>query len=348
MKRDTPTDDAEQLDPTTPPDSLVDRDQEHDKLINALTASGTQNAYLYGPRGTGKTVLARHTLDQLPDHRDIHYISCIHHDTQYKALQQLYKSVTGDTISDGHHTANLQRELTDHLGDTDAVIVLDELDFLLEHDGNTFLYYLSRFNHNLSIVAISSNNPDPASRIDERTYSSLHPRHITFDPYTQKQTHRILTDRIKDGLTQQAIRSEAVKLIASTTSNIRLAQHWLSYAVDTTADSVTKQHVKDIRSQAVQRYRDVLLKDFSIHHHILVETIDQLTYETGDSVTTGAIYERYTELCKVGQHDALTQRRISDFLTHLELLGIIDATHHHGGPQGKTRDIQLTQPLHEA
>jgi len=37
----------------------------------------------------------------------------------------------------------------------------------------------------------------------------------------------------------------------------------------------------------------------------------------------------------------LTNRRLSDFLTHLDLLGLIEAEYHRGGEAGKTREIQL-------
>jgi Cdc6-like AAA superfamily ATPase len=37
----------------------------------------------------------------------------------------------------------------------------------------------------------------------------------------------------------------------------------------------------------------------------------------------------------------MSTRRISDYLTHLELLGIINVDHHDGGAEGKTRILRL-------
>jgi len=73
-----------------------------------------------------------------------------------------------------------------------TVIILDDVDFLLQKDGDGLLYYLSR-TKDVSLVVVSSNHADPSSVLEERTYSSLHPRKASIEPYTDSIVLRPLS-----------------------------------------------------------------------------------------------------------------------------------------------------------
>lgn len=81
---------------------------------------------------------------------------------------------------------------------------------------------------------------------------------------------------------------------------------------------------------------------FTAHNRLLCDGVHELTTEV-DFVHTGAIYDQYEAACEAEGLEPLTSCRISDFLKHLELLGIIKAVYHYGGKEGKTREIQLKQ-----
>jgi len=66
--------------------------------------------------------------------------------------------------------------------------------------------------------------------------------------------------------------------------------------------------------------------------------VEELDTEN-NTIRTGDIYTRYEELCK--SSNALSKRRLSDFLKQLELLNLIKAEYHYGGQKGKTRDVKL-------
>lgn len=70
-------------------------------------------------------------------------MNCRRNNTQYKVLSDIYRALFDEDINDGFHTATLQQELKHFLA-REAVIILDDLDFLLLNNGDDLLYYLSR------------------------------------------------------------------------------------------------------------------------------------------------------------------------------------------------------------
>lgn len=336
--------DHDLLDPATRPETILHRADEQALLHATVTDPASQHLYIHGPRGVGKTLLICDALTTSTT-ANTYYVSCVSNDTQYKVLEQLYERVTDAEINPGYHTAQLQQRLVTRLRDDTTIIVLDDLAFLLANDGNDLLYFLSRLDRHapLCIIGIAA-QPSLLTDLDERTYSSLRPRHLAVTPYTEDEVVRILAHRVKAALPPDTVSSAALEHIAATTSNLTLGLYWLSCAADEAAE-ITVDVLQAVQNEAVHQYRDALLTDFTWHHAVLLEVIEQATADSV-SVTTGTVYQQYTDRCRTAGNDPLTVRRISDYLTHLELLNLIDVTHYHGGATGKTREIQPT-PLQE-
>jgi len=342
----TPDPDAFETYP--PRTNIPHREQEYAEVADILSTPGSKNAYLYGPRGTGKTLLIRRVLDDLSDSVTTCYIPCIRYDTQYKILQRLHRCLSGETLNNGYHTAQLQDRIDQLIDSTEGVLVLDEVDFLLANDGNSLLYYLSRIAQadTLHIIGISANHPDFEAVIDDRVYSSLQPDHVHFTPYTPDEAEDILRARVQRLLPHVPVERDAIGTITAATTNMQLGIHWLARAADAADDAITSDLVDTVRQDAIQLYWDVLLQDFTQHHHLLLEAINQLwTEDKKEEVHSGEVYERYEEICSTTGNDPVSNRRCGDFLNHLELLGIINAERHYGGEQGKTRSIQLSHPI---
>ena len=92
------------------PSQLPERDQEKAALTDFFadpTDTRLRNLYIHGSRGSGKTHLLRHVLDELPERVNICYVFCARNDTQYKALQQLCSEIASETIGEGYHTPEL-------------------------------------------------------------------------------------------------------------------------------------------------------------------------------------------------------------------------------------------------
>lgn len=323
------------------PEKVVNRDTETQQLTQA--AKQLQNIHLHGPRGTGKTHLTKKILDQVDT--KVCYLSCVEYDTQYKALRKIYSELTGESIGTGHHTSELQRKIKDRTGAVETIIVLDELDFLLLNDGDDLLYFLSRLetNGNLGLVLITANHQDLEEQVEPRTYSTLQPQRIGFEPYTGEQTYEILADRASKSLKSRTVHRAALTYIASSTQNTGYALTWFRTAVNNADDVVTEELVKSIQKKAYQLYVENQLSPLSQHHKILYQAITELSQESGPVVNTGSIYTRYEIIAEERGNKPLSGRRISDYLKQLEQLNLISADYHYGGEKGKTREIRLSQ-----
>lgn len=324
---------------------LVNRSDAYTALTERLIHRCEPALYLYGPKGTGKTLLTQHVLRDHSTRTTVCSLSCIQHDTQYKALSALCAALTSDDITTGYHTAQLYTALTNALVDHDLVIVLDDIEFLLLNDGSDLLYTLSRLDQPQKprLVLLSAAHPDLATELDERIYSSLQPATVSLEPYTAAETTQILEARVPDWL-DQPVTDAALAQLAATTSNIRLVYHWLAVAGEITDGPITVDVIRLVRNDASQRYHTTLLAPFSKHHGLLWEAVERLTTEI-EPVRSGAVYDRYREICTEFGTIPLSTRRISDFLKQLELLDLIRAEYHYGGHDGKTRHIWPQQPI---
>jgi len=328
------------------PDRVVGRHDEQTVIRQVIDEPGHGHLHIAGPRGSGKTLLTAMAVTDASV--PVCYVPCRRYDTQYQALAGITAVLTGETVVDGYHTAQLERRVATALTDTPAVLVLDDVEFLLQNDGDDLLYGLSRMDcaKQLTIVTLMSPLVDLTAMLDKRTYSSYQPRHLAVEAYTDRQAAEILRTHARD-LVSQPVTNAAVRQIARQTTNIHVGLHWLARAgeVHDVHAVITAKTLQLLRWDAFDRYGLYTLTAFTRHHAILLKAIQQVTGET-DRVYTGTVYDRYATLCRCRGWQPLTVRRIGDYLDELELLGLIEVEQYRGGTEGKTRLIRLT-PLEE-
>ncbi|WP_135536120.1 Cdc6/Cdc18 family protein [Halostella pelagica] len=323
------------------PAQFIGREAEQDALTEAFGVdedSRLQNYHVYGRRGTGKTHLLQRFLTTFPPTFTTCYVSGVRHDTQYKALERLYQLLTGTSLGTGHHVADIQRKIKDQIT-LPTVVVVDEVDFLLLNDGDDLLYYLTRL-ENTAVITVSANRSTLEDAVDDRTYSTFQPQLLTLNDYTTNEARQILADRARKALQPQSLERAALTYITETTQNIAIAVTWLREAAETAENQVTQSLAQEVEVAAYHKYVRTLLHRFTTHHRRLYNTISRLEQVEQPPFTTGTVYREYSERCETAGVASLSERRISDFLTHLELLDLIEATYHRGGSRGKTREIR--------
>ncbi|AZH26696.1 Cdc6/Cdc18 family protein [Haloplanus aerogenes] len=330
------------------PASFVDREDTLSALREFFTVtmeSGSTDLIIRGPRGVGKTHLVRRQLHELDDSVATCYVPCTRFNTQYKVLSRIHEQLLRESAEEGHHTASLQRKLDKRIGGLPTIIVLDEIDLLLLNDGNDLLYFLSRIDdrESLSLVLISNGQASLEEWVEERTFSSLYPRTLTFEPYSSEEIFKILADRARKALAPRSLHKEALSHISSSTRNVGFALCWLQTAARNANETLSKPGVTDVYQEALDTYAGRLLSDFSQHHQLLYSAIVDLDEGADDGIRTGKIYQRYRKLCRIESIDSLSNRRLSDFLKELEMLDLIQADYYYGGEKGKTREIRLTE-----
>jgi len=79
---------------------------------------------------------------------------------------------------------------------------------------------------------------------------------------------------------------------------------------------------------------------------LLQDKHNRNTNSTG-AITTGEVYEVYKNLSKKTRSDSLTQRRVADLISELDMLGIITARVISKGRYGRTRDIKISSSSEE-
>jgi len=337
-----------QLEYTYVPTQFPGREIAQESLRNHFTVetgAAAQNLHFSGPRGTGKTHLLQRFLATFPPTVTTCYISGIPHDTQYKALERLYQQLTGTKLGTGHHVADIQRRIRDHLT-LSTVIVIDELDFLLENDGDDLLYFLTRLD-NTALITVSAPHDTVADTLDDRTYSSFRPTTLTLDSYSAGEARQILSDRARQALQPDSLEQAALTHIAEGTQNITIGLTWLREAAETAEDrgedQISSNLVQELEPTAYHDYVRHMIDKFTPHHRRLYESIERLEQDRDPPFLTGTVYEEFREHCQTAGVAPLSERRVSDFLTHLDLLDLIETTYHYGGKKGKTREIMLVE-----
>lgn len=334
------------LEPSYIPTQFIGRDEVQEALHTLFaveTEASLQNLHVYGPRGTGKTHLLQRFLTTFPPTVTTCYLSGIPHDTQYKALERLYQQLTGTELGTGHHVADIQRRIREHLT-LSTIIIIDEVDFLLANDGDDLLYFLTRL-ENTAVITVSAHQLSIADALDDRTVSSFQPQTLEVDAYSPREARQILGERARQALEPDSVEQAALTRIAETTQNITLGLMWLRVAAETAEqnkdDQIIETQVQKLASRAYHEYVEYMLEEFTPHHDRLYEALDRLTQDGEPPFVTGTVYEAYRDQCAMAGVPALSDRRVSDFLTDLDLLDLIDMTYHYGGEKGKTREITL-------
>ncbi|RLF20565.1 MAG: cell division control protein Cdc6, partial [Thermoprotei archaeon] len=231
-------------------------------------------------------------------------------------------------------------------------VVLDEVDFLVKVSGDDVLYKLTRINpelHNarVSIVGIT-NDLNFVEYLDPRVKSTLGEEELVFRPYTTSELTDILNERAKmafyDGVLDESVVPLCATLAAREHGDARRALDMLRVAGEIAeregASKVVEDHVRRAYKE-IEKDRVVeVLKSMPLHTKLVVVAIYKLRRRKSEAIT-GEIYETYKGLCKRISVDELTQRRISDLINELDMLGIVNARVMSKGRYGRTKVVKL-------
>jgi cell division control protein 6 len=234
------------LDPThvVEEDRIVGRDtqlQEVTKMLRvALGDNRPPNLFLYGPSGTGKSLIIKavcNNISQICDTRDIQFgtieVNCQDLDTLGVAVYELASTaaeeagVSVEVPKHGVATKEKWDELYRIVNQNfdSAVFVLDELDMLVGRRDkkdpafSRLLYQLSRAGANddlsahISVVAIS-NDTKMMESVGSRALSSFTPEDVHFDDYDANQLQSILRRR-QDAFFNDVLDEDVIPLAAA-------------------------------------------------------------------------------------------------------------------------------------
>ncbi|TKX87372.1 AAA family ATPase [Halorubrum sp. SS5] len=225
-------------------DRIVGRDeqlQEITKMLRvALGDNRPPNLFLYGPSGTGKSLITKavcHNISRICEDRDIQFgtveVNCQDLDTLGIAVYELVQQAADEAgvavevpkhgVATKEKWDELYRIVNDHFDS--VVFVLDELDMLVgrrdkqEPAYSRLLYQLSRAGTNddlnayISVVAIS-NDTKMMESVGSRAVSSFTPEDVHFDDYDANQLQAILRRR-QDAFNDDVVDDDVIPLAAA-------------------------------------------------------------------------------------------------------------------------------------
>ena len=341
-------------------------------LAPSLQSETPSNILIYGKTGTGKTASVRYVGTELEtvsrkmsSYCQIIHLNCDIIDTQYRVLTQIAKLLSDDNderSSDktriqipmtGLATDQIYSKMTEQFEQLGAVfiIVLDEIDKLVKKSGDDTLYTLTRINSDLkhsrvSIIGIS-NDLGFKTFLDPRVLSSLSEEELVFPPYNAPQLCDILEQRAEMGFNEDVLDEEVIPLCAALAAqehgDARRALDLLRISGELAdregGEKVTAEHVHKAQDKIETDSMTECIKTLPTQSKAVLFCM-LLLHKHGQKVfISGDITRVYRSLAPALHLDVLTSRRVSDLISELNMLGIINTRLVNRGRHGRTKEM---------
>lgn len=269
-------------------DRIVGRDQQLDDIITYLrpTLQGNRppNMLLYGPSGTGKSLIINAVCEQVVelaeaqgDRFGVVKINCQTIKSHDRAVYRLVENaavkagiepgVPQSGISTDQKLSRFYEILSNQFDS--VIIILDEVDLLVgrQRDPNEepayskLLYQLSRacqlgrIDGHVSVAALT-NDPRFMEDLDGRAESSFNPQDVVFSDYDANQLQAILErrqDAYRDGVLEEGIIPLSSAFAAQDHGDARKAIDLFRKAGEIadrrSKDTVQEEHVRDAQEE---------------------------------------------------------------------------------------------------
>ena len=357
------------------PDYLPHRDNEVDALLKilivALRGDTPSNILIYGKTGTGKTAVTTHVGKEIEKAGEVRgipcevlYNNCGVIDTQYRLLAELARNFGKRIPMTGWPTDHVFAEFKSAIDSKKrvVVIILDEVDKLIKK-GDDVLYNLSRINSMLENAKVSligiSNDLKFTEFLDPRVRSSLGEEELIFPPYNADQLADVLHQRaemaFRSGVIDDDVISLCAALAARENGDARRALDLLRISAEL-AEREKVQGVQEIHVRRAQskiefdRVAEVIKtlptqSKLVLYSIMVLDKAPELIRRSGRRImSTGEVYQIYKRMCGMIDIDVLTQRRITELISELDMLGIVNAIVVNRGRYGVTKEITLDTP----
>ncbi|XP_034477739.1 origin recognition complex subunit 1 [Drosophila innubila] len=301
----------EQLHVSVVPKSLPCREKEFDNIYSFLEGKIQDQCggcmYVSGVPGTGKTATVTGvirslqrlvTADKLPAF-DFLEINGMRLTEPRQAYVQIYKQLTGKTVSWEHaHSLLEKRFTTPALRRVTTVLLVDELDILCNRRQDVvynLLDWPTKSAARLVVITIANTMDLPERLLMGKVTSRLGLTRLTFQPYTHKQLQEIVTARLAGS---EAFKGEAVQLVArkvaAVSGDARRALDICRRATEI-ADTVEDQpaakcvnmlHVQQALAEMIASAKVQAIKNCSRLEQIFLQAVAAEVTRTGVEETT--------------------------------------------------------------
>ena len=362
------------------PDTIIDeerivgRDDQLEAVVSFLkpTLQGNRppNMLLYGPAGTGKSLIIGAVTNQIielcksrGERFGVVDINCQPINTLDQAVYDLVQTVANDVGTDvgvpetGVSTKRKYRRLYELINEYyDSVIfILDEIDLLVgrrENDEAAYsklLYQLSRASNTNDIegrvsVAALTNDPKFMEDIDGRAESSFNPRDVYFPDYDANQLREILGNR-RDAFRQDALKGDVIPLVAAFAAqshgDARKAIDLFRGAGDLADErgdgAVTEVHVRESQEEINKDRSLKLVEGLTTQKKISLYATAAVTHfsnRPGSSVPSPVGFKIYQWVTNELDADQMTRETYVKYVKELSTYGLISSSRKSRGRGG--------------
>jgi cell division control protein 6 len=335
-------------------------------LAPALKHEKPSNVFIFGKTGTGKSLCTSYVCSQLEQiaakkgvNLSVIYINCKMRkvaDTEYRLIAQLSRKFGQDIPVTGLPTDevyNLFFKAIDAPPTKTIILVLDEVDTLIKKCGDGILYNLTRINQELKNAKIAivgiSNDIMFISNVDPRVKSSLNQEELVFPPYDATQLKDILTERSKIAFNPETITdgvlSKCAAYAAREHGDARRALDLLRVAGELAErmnkDKLEEADVDSAEEKIESETIEEIVKKLPKQSQAVLYSAILILKSREPPMYTGGVFDVYKSICVRTASKPLTQRRVSDLISELDMLGVMNAKIISNGRYGRTREISI-------
>jgi cell division control protein 6 len=324
-----------------------------------VVRGGSQNAFLHGPIGSGKTMgshvfgdwLSRRSNEEGSPVKPI-YVNCHNRRSDHGVLLHMLRHFEERFPDRGFNPDIMMNEIRKHVEKRGLrlLVVLDEADWL-HRDKSQTVYWLTRFTEDtgkpnpISVIMISTRAM--YEFMEPAAMSTFKSNIVKFGRYARAQLEDILRDRAEYALYEGSVPDDVLSLIAASAAErgdarraIELLERSAHYAQESGLNVITPEHVRSAKGDIEPVISSAQLEELDLHPRMALLGIARALRRKAET-TTGEAERCYSSVCEEFGQARRAHTQFWKYVRELQSRGLIVSTVSGRGQQGKTTLIEL-------